>query len=161
MDIPHSYGLLGATQGDVNDASRRAESWNFISALPEGMRTRVGDRGIQLSGGQKQRVAICRAVIRNPFEFLHLFTLNPIFPCYFWSVMIFDEATSALDTKHEGEVQKAIDAAIRGISTITIAHRLSTIRKADRIIVLDEGRIVEQGSAEELLAESVLLFIYN
>ena len=73
--------------------------------------------------------------------------------------MIFDEATSALDTKHEGEVQKAIDAAIRGISTITIAHRLSTIRKADRIIVLDEGRIVEQGSADELLAESVSPYI--
>ncbi|KAL7079080.1 hypothetical protein ACQ4LE_001579 [Meloidogyne hapla] len=128
------YGLLGASQGDVNDAARRAESWSFISALPDGMRTRVGDRGVQLSGGQKQRVAICRAVIRNP------------------SLMIFDEATSALDTKHEGEVQKAIDAAIRGVSTITIAHRLSTIRKADRIIVLDEGRIVEQGSPEELLS---------
>uniref|UniRef100_A0A915MLL0 ABC-type xenobiotic transporter n=1 Tax=Meloidogyne javanica TaxID=6303 RepID=A0A915MLL0_MELJA len=128
------YGLLGASQGDVNDAARRAESWSFISALPDGMRTRVGDRGVQLSGGQKQRVAICRAVIRNP------------------SLMIFDEATSALDTKHEGEVQKAIDAAIRGVSTITIAHRLSTIRKADRIIVLEEGRIVEQGSPQELLS---------
>lgn len=125
---------MGASQGDVNDAARRAESWSFISALPDGMRTRVGDRGVQLSGGQKQRVAICRAVIRNP------------------SLMIFDEATSALDTKHEGEVQKAIDAAIRGVSTITIAHRLSTIRKADRIIVLEEGRIVEQGSPQELLS---------
>jgi len=102
------YGRLEAGQGDVNDAARRAEAWHFIAALPDGMRTRVGDRGVQLSGGQKQRVAIARAVIRNP------------------SVIIFDEATSALDTKHEGEVQRAIEAASRGVTTITIAHRFVT-----------------------------------
>ncbi|VDM98402.1 unnamed protein product [Thelazia callipaeda] len=128
------YGRLDATQADINDAARKAEAWQFICALPEGMKTRVGDRGLQLSGGQKQRVAIARAVIRNP------------------SVMIFDEATSALDTKHEVEVQKAIDAASQGVTTVTIAHRLSTVRNADRIIVLESGQIVEEGSPEELLA---------
>ena len=128
------YGKLDASQADINDAARRAEAWQFISALPEGMKTRVGDRGLQLSGGQKQRVAIARAVIRNP------------------SVIIFDEATSALDTKHEGEVQKAIDAASQGVTTITIAHRLSTVRNSDRIIVLEAGEIVEEGKPEELMA---------
>lgn len=128
------YGRLDATQAEVNEAARKAEAWQFICTLPEGMKTRVGDRGLQLSGGQKQRVAIARAVIRNP------------------SIMIFDEATSALDTKHEVEVQKAIDAASEGVTTITIAHRLSTVRNADRIIVLESGQIVEEGSPEELLA---------
>ncbi|VDM11233.1 unnamed protein product [Wuchereria bancrofti] len=128
------YGRLNATQAEINDAARKAEAWQFICALPEGMKTRVGDRGLQLSGGQKQRVAIARAVIRDP------------------SVMIFDEATSALDTKHEVDVQKAIDAASQGVTTITIAHRLSTVRNADRIIVLESGQIVEEGSPEELLA---------
>uniref|UniRef100_A0A914PJ09 Uncharacterized protein n=1 Tax=Panagrolaimus davidi TaxID=227884 RepID=A0A914PJ09_9BILA len=128
------YGKLEASQADINDAARKAEAWQFISALPEGMQTRVGDRGLQLSGGQKQRVAIARAVIRNP------------------SVIIFDEATSALDTKHEGEVQKAIDAASQGVTTITIAHRLSTVRNSDRIIVLESGEIVEEGTPEELMA---------
>ncbi|VDM24620.1 unnamed protein product [Toxocara canis] len=130
------YGRLDATQTDINDAARKAEAWQFINALPEGMKTRVGDRGMQLSGGQKQRVAIARAVIRNP------------------AIMIFDEATSALDTKHEVEVQKAIDAASQGITTITIAHRLSTVRNADRIIVLEGGEIVEEGSPEDLLAKT-------
>ncbi|KAL3990856.1 ABC transporter family protein [Acanthocheilonema viteae] len=127
------YGRLNATQAEINEAARKAEAWQFICALPEGMKTRVGDRGLQLSGGQKQRVAIARAVIRDP------------------SVMIFDEATSALDTKHEVEVQRAIDAASQGVTTITIAHRLSTVRNADRIIVLESGQIVEEGSPEELL----------
>uniref|UniRef100_A0A1I7VQ25 P-loop containing nucleoside triphosphate hydrolase protein n=1 Tax=Loa loa TaxID=7209 RepID=A0A1I7VQ25_LOALO len=129
------YGRLNATQAEINEAARKAEAWQFICTLPEGMKTRVGDRGLQLSGGQKQRVAIARAVIRDP------------------SVMIFDEATSALDTKHEVEVQKAIDAASQGVTTITIAHRLSTVRNADRIIVLESGQIVEEGSPEELLAD--------
>uniref|UniRef100_A0A7E4UUZ1 P-loop containing nucleoside triphosphate hydrolase protein n=1 Tax=Panagrellus redivivus TaxID=6233 RepID=A0A7E4UUZ1_PANRE len=128
------YGKLDATQADINDAARKAEAWQFISALPEGMKTRVGDRGLQLSGGQKQRVAIARAVIRNP------------------SVIIFDEATSALDTKHEGEVQKAIDAASQGVTTITIAHRLSTVKNSDRIIVLEAGEIVEEGPPEQLMS---------
>uniref|UniRef100_A0A1I8A0K1 ABC-type xenobiotic transporter n=1 Tax=Steinernema glaseri TaxID=37863 RepID=A0A1I8A0K1_9BILA len=149
------YGRLDATQADINDAARKAEAWQFTSALPEGMKTRVGDRGHQLSGGQKQRVAIARAVIRNP------------------SVIIFDEATSALDTKHEGEVQKAIDAASQGLTTITIAHRpktkidpkskcslnqwtfrLTTVKNADRILVLEAGEIVEEGTPEELMVKT-------
>uniref|UniRef100_A0A914V6K7 ABC transporter domain-containing protein n=1 Tax=Plectus sambesii TaxID=2011161 RepID=A0A914V6K7_9BILA len=116
------------------------EAWQFINALPQGMNTRVGDRGMQLSGGQKQRVAIARAVIRSP------------------SVMIFDEATSALDNKHEAEVQKAIDIVSEGLTTITIAHRLTTVRHADRIIVLEHGEIVEEGPPDELLTNSKGIF---
>ncbi|KAI6210798.1 Multidrug resistance protein pgp-3 [Aphelenchoides besseyi] len=130
------YGKLSASQAEVNDAARRAEAWNFINQLPDGMRTRVGDRGLQLSGGQKQRVAIGRAIIRSP------------------SLIIFDEATSALDSKNEGEVQKAIDEASKGITTITIAHRLTTVKKCDRIVVLDAGFIVEEGTPEQLMANS-------
>ncbi|KHJ82409.1 ABC transporter, ATP-binding protein [Oesophagostomum dentatum] len=99
------YGRLDATQQEINAAARKVGAWQFISSLPEGMQTRVGDRGIQLSGGQKQRVAIARAVIRKP------------------TVMLFDEATSALDNIHEEEVQNAIDLASEGLTTITIAHR--------------------------------------
>lgn len=115
------YGRLDAAQADVNEAARKVEAWQFINALPSGMNTRVGDRGMQLSGGQKvgrvgrfsktrhsivqQRVAIARAVIRAP------------------SVMIFDEATSALDNKHEAEVQKAIDIVSEGLTTITIVSK--------------------------------------
>ncbi|VDL73810.1 unnamed protein product [Nippostrongylus brasiliensis] len=129
------YGRLDATQQEINDAARKVGAWQFISALPEGMQTRVGDRGLQLSGGQKQRVAIARAVIRKP------------------TVMLFDEATSALDNIHEEEVQHALDLASEGLTTITIAHRLSTVKNCDRIIVLDEGRIVEEGPPDELLAK--------
>ncbi|KAK6062302.1 ABC transporter, ATP-binding protein [Cooperia oncophora] len=129
------YGRLDATQQEINDAARKVGAWQFISSLPEGMQTRVGDRGLQLSGGQKQRVAIARAVIRKP------------------TVMLFDEATSALDNLHEEEVQHAIDLASEGLTTITIAHRLSTVKNCDRIIVMDEGRIVEEGPPDELLAK--------
>ncbi|VDM59178.1 unnamed protein product [Angiostrongylus costaricensis] len=129
------YGRLDATQQEINNAARKVGAWQFISSLPEGMQTRVGDRGLQLSGGQKQRVAIARAVIRKP------------------TVMLFDEATSALDNIHEEEVQHAIDLASEGLTTITIAHRLSSVRNCDRIIVLDEGRIVEEGPPDELLGK--------
>ncbi|CAD6189417.1 unnamed protein product [Caenorhabditis auriculariae] len=129
------YGRLDATQQEINDAARKVGAWKFINGLPEGMRTRVGDRGHQLSGGQKQRVAIARAVIRKPV------------------VMIFDEATSALDNIHEEEVQHAIDLASEGLTTVTIAHRLTTIKNSDRIIVLDDGKIVEDGAPDDLLAD--------
>ncbi|CAI5455825.1 unnamed protein product [Caenorhabditis angaria] len=139
------YGRLDATQQEINDAARKVGAWKFINGLPEGMRTRVGDRGHQLSGGQKQRVAIARAVIRKPI------------------VLIFDEATSALDNLHEEEVNTAIDLASEGLTTITIAHRLSTIKNSDRIIVLHEGKIVENGAPDELLADpnGVFYKMYN
>ncbi|CAJ0610448.1 unnamed protein product, partial [Cylicocyclus nassatus] len=129
------YGRLDATQQEINAAARKVGAWQFISALPEGMQTRVGDRGLQLSGGQKQRVAIARAVIRKP------------------TVMLFDEATSALDSIHEEEVQNAIDLASEGLTTITIAHRMTAVRNCDRVIVLEEGRIVEEGPPDELMGK--------
>ncbi|ULT83010.1 hypothetical protein L3Y34_012325 [Caenorhabditis briggsae] len=139
------YGRLDATQQEINDAARKVGAWKFINSLPDGMRTRVGERGHQLSGGQKQRVAIARAVIRKPI------------------VLIFDEATSALDNIHEEEVNAAIDLASEGLTTITIAHRLSTIKNSDRIIVLHEGKIVEEGAPDELLADANGIFhkMYN
>ncbi|CAI2357399.1 unnamed protein product [Caenorhabditis sp. 36 PRJEB53466] len=139
------YGRLDATQQEINDAARKVGAWKFINSLPDGMRTRVGERGHQLSGGQKQRVAIARAVIRKPI------------------VLIFDEATSALDNIHEEEVNAAIDLASEGLTTITIAHRLSTIKNSDRIIVLHEGKIVEEGPPDELLADVSGIFhkMYN
>ncbi|KAK6760032.1 hypothetical protein RB195_021525 [Necator americanus] len=139
------YGRLDATQEEINEAARKVGAWQFINSLPQGMQTRVGDRGLQLSGGQKQRIAIARAVIRKPV------------------VMVFDEATSALDHIHEEEVQNAIDLASEGITTITIAHRMSAIRKCDRIIVLEEGQVVEEGPAKELLLKEDGTFqkLYN
>ncbi|ETN76893.1 ABC transporter, ATP-binding protein [Necator americanus] len=139
------YGKLDATQQEINDAARKVGAWEFISSLPEGMQTRVGDRGIQLSGGQKQRVAIARAVIRRPI------------------VMVFDEATSALDNIHEEEVQNAIDLASEGLTTITIAHRMSAIRNCDRLLVMEKGQIVEEGPPDELLCKEGGIFqrLYN
>uniref|UniRef100_A0A0N5A5R0 ABC transporter family protein n=1 Tax=Parastrongyloides trichosuri TaxID=131310 RepID=A0A0N5A5R0_PARTI len=127
------YGKLNATQNEINEAARKADAWQFISALPLGFQEKCGYRGGMLSGGQRQRIAIARAVIGNP------------------KLLIFDEATSALDSKHEGDVIKAIELASKGITTITIAHRLNTLKNMDRIIVLNEGSIVEEGSPEELM----------
>ncbi|CEF69493.1 LP14331p [Strongyloides ratti] len=127
------YGKLDATQNEINEAARKGDAWQFISALPMGFHEKIGYKGGLLSGGQKQRIAIARAVIRNP------------------KLLIFDEATSALDFKHEGDVQKAIEIASKGITTITIAHRLNTLKNMDRIIVLNDGKIVEDGTPEELL----------
>lgn len=120
----------------IHEAAKKANAHNFITELPEGYETNVGDRGFLMSGGQKQRIAIARAIVSDP------------------KILLLDEATSALDTKSEGVVQAALEAASEGRTTITIAHRLSTIRDADNIVVMSEGRIVEQGSYDQLLEQN-------
>jgi ABC-type multidrug transport system fused ATPase/permease subunit len=129
-----AYGRPGASEEDIRDAARRAYALDFIAAFPEGMETRVGERGVQLSGGQRQRIAIARAILRNP------------------DLLVLDEATSALDTASEYEVQAALQELMRGRTSLVIAHRLSTVRAADRIAVLEAGKVVEVGSHEELMA---------
>lgn len=123
----------GATEAEVVEAAKLANAHSFISALPDGYSTKVGDRGVQLSGGQKQRVAIARAIIGNP------------------AILLLDEATSALDLESERMVQRALDTAMRGRTTVVVAHRLSTIQNADIISVLQEGKIIEQGNHSSLL----------
>ena len=122
-----------ASDEEVEEAARAAQIHNLISSLPEGYDTVVGERGYRFSGGEKQRIAIARTILRNP------------------PVLVLDEATSALDTQTERAVQAALDRLAEGRTTIAIAHRLSTVRDADQIVVLDAGRIVEQGTHEELL----------
>ncbi|MDO4987764.1 MAG: ABC transporter ATP-binding protein [Synergistes sp.] len=129
-----SYGCRNVTEESMIRAAKMAGIYDFISALPKGFNTEVGERGVTLSGGQRQRVAIARAVVRDP------------------RILIMDEATSSLDAIVEQQVQDAMHNAMEGRTSIVIAHRLSTIRDADRIFVLNEGRIVEAGTHEELLA---------
>ncbi len=129
-----AYGLPGAKADQVRDAARRAYALDFIDSLPEGFETLVGERGIKLSGGQRQRIAIARAILKNA------------------PILVLDEATSALDSESEVHIQQALAQAMSGRTTIVIAHRLSTIQAMDRILVMDEGRILEQGSHRELLA---------
>jgi ABC-type multidrug transport system fused ATPase/permease subunit len=128
-----SYGKPGASEEELVRAAEQANAWEFIQRFPEGLDTIVGERGIQLSGGQRQRIAIARAVLKNP------------------RILILDEATSALDSESERLVQDALEKLMEGRTSIVIAHRLSTVRKADKIIVLDKGRIVEQGTHQELV----------
>ena len=127
------YGKPGSTDEMIAEAARKANAWDFISQFPEGLDTLVGERGTQLSGGQRQRIAIARAVLKNP------------------KILILDEATSSLDSESERLVQDALEKLMKGRTSIVIAHRLSTIRQADHILVLDNGRIVEQGTHEQLL----------
>ena len=127
------YGRPDATEAEVIDAARRAEIYDDIMAMPDGFHTYVGERGVMLSGGQKQRVSIARIFLKNP------------------PILILDEATSALDSVTEARIQSAFDELARGRTTLIIAHRLSTIRSANRIIVVDENHILEEGTHQELL----------
>jgi subfamily B ATP-binding cassette protein MsbA len=129
-----SYGLPELSREQIREAADIAGILSFIESLPEGFETEVGERGVTLSGGQRQRIAIARAVVRDP------------------RILILDEATSSLDLEVERQVQEAMNRAMKGRTSLVIAHRLSTIRNADRIVVLDGGRIVEQGRHDELLA---------
>ncbi|MBK8884344.1 MAG: ATP-binding cassette domain-containing protein [Bacteroidales bacterium] len=128
-----SYGRSAATEDEILEAARQANALEFIDRFPERLDTIVGERGTQLSGGQRQRIAIARAVLKNP------------------KILILDEATSALDSESERLVQDALEKLMAGRTSIVIAHRLSTIRKADQIMVLDRGRIVEEGTHEQLM----------
>lgn len=127
------YGSQGATESDVEEAAKKANAWEFISASPQGLRSKVGDKGRRLSGGQKQRISIARAILRNP------------------RILILDEATSALDSKSEKLVQEALIELMKNRTTFVIAHRLSTVMHAHKIIVMDKGGILEVGTHHELL----------
>ena len=127
------YGRLDATREEVVQAAQSANAHEFIMQLPDGYETQIGERGCQLSGGQRQRIAIARAILKNP------------------RILILDEATSALDAESERLVQDALDKLMVGRTTFVIAHRLSTIQRADSILVLEKGRMVECGSHAALL----------
>ncbi|MES9878865.1 MAG: lipid A export permease/ATP-binding protein MsbA [Candidatus Sedimenticola sp. 1PA] len=134
-----AYGAsAGADDSDIREAARAANALQFIEQMPEGLDTQIGDNGVRLSGGQRQRIAIARALLKDA------------------PVLILDEATSALDTESEQLIQEAMDRLRRGRTTIIIAHRLSTIEHADRIVVLDKGKIIETGSHSELLEQGGL-----
>ena len=129
-----AYARPDASRADIEAAARAAHAHEFVERLPEGYETLVGERGVKLSGGQRQRVAIARAILKDP------------------AVLILDEATSSLDTESERLIEDALGRLLVGRTTLIIAHRLSTVRRADRLVVLDRGRIVEEGSHSELLA---------
>jgi ATP-binding cassette subfamily B protein len=132
------FGRSDATDAEVEAAARAAAAHDFLSALPEGYDTYVGERGVMLSGGQKQRIAIARAILRDA------------------PILLLDEATSALDAESEREVQRAVEQLSRGRTTLIVAHRLATVKSADRIVVMEAGRIAAQGTHDELVAQGGL-----
>lgn len=132
------YGRLDATDEEVVAAAKTAHAHEFISVLPDGYQSFLGERGVRLSGGQKQRISIARAILKNP------------------PILLLDEATSALDAESEREVQRALDEVLPGRTSLTIAHRLATVLRADCIMVMDNGRMVEQGTHQELLRQGGL-----
>jgi ABC-type multidrug transport system fused ATPase/permease subunit len=134
------YGRPGADMDDIIEAAKKANAFSFIDSFPNKFDTLVGDRGIQLSGGQKQRIAIARAVLKDP------------------SILILDEATSSLDSESEKLVQDALDKLMKGRTSIVIAHRLSTIKNADKIIVIENGNVIQTGSHEQLISEKEGLY---
>jgi ATP-binding cassette, subfamily B, bacterial MsbA len=138
-----AYGLENVDEESIIEASKLANAWKFIQELPEGLNTILGDRGVRLSGGQRQRIAIARALLRQP------------------EILILDEATSALDSVTEQLIQESLAKLSKDKTVIAIAHRLSTIANADKVVVLEQGRIVEQGSYKELLAKKGKLWKYH
>jgi subfamily B ATP-binding cassette protein MsbA len=138
-----AYGTPEATNDEIQEAAKLANALEFILEMPQGFNTQLGDRGVRLSGGQRQRIAIARALLRNP------------------EILILDEATSALDSVSERLIQDSLEKLSVGKTVIAIAHRLSTISKADKVVVLEAGRIVEQGKYEELLARHGKLWEYH
>jgi len=135
-----AYGKPGASEQEIIEAAVQANAWDFIRSFPDKLETIVGERGVQLSGGQRQRIAIARAVLKNP------------------TILILDEATSSLDSESERLVQEALEKLMRGRTSVVIAHRLATVRKADKIIVLEGGTIVEQGTHAELISNEKGLY---
>jgi subfamily B ATP-binding cassette protein MsbA len=133
-----AYGRPGATDAEVEEAARRADAHAFIRRLPQGYDTELGDRGVRLSGGQQQRITLARAIVRNP------------------ELLILDEATNALDSRSERLIQDALDLFGEGRTVVIIAHRFSTIEQADHIVVLEGGRVREEGDRESLLAHEGL-----
>jgi subfamily B ATP-binding cassette protein MsbA len=130
-----AYANPAASSEAVEAAARAAHAAEFIDRLPQGYETRVGERGVKLSGGQRQRIAIARAILKDP------------------TVLLLDEATSSLDNESERLIEDAMERLLEGRTTLIIAHRLSTVQRADRLIVLDRGRIVEEGTHASLLAQ--------
>ena len=140
-----AYGRKDASEQDIIEAAKKANIYDYIMTLPEGFNTEIGERGIRLSGGQKQRLSIARVFLKNP------------------PILILDEATSALDNVTETLIQEALNSLRNGRTTIVVAHRLSTIRNADEILVVFNGKIIEQGDHDQLIAidNGVYKNLYN